>query len=424
MLLPYGSDAPLYHLPIVTGAMILLNVLAFFGVWTLEGQISEEDFELVINQLILQYGTWKPWQWITSNFMHAGFMHLLGNMFCLWGFGIVVEGKIGWWRFLLVYFGIGITQSGLEQTLMLFAGEGGSLGASAIIYGLLAMCVVWAPENEMNCFLLVGFRPMLIDVSLYTLGTGAVLIELFTGFMAGMTWGSQALHLMGGALGFSVGMLMLKKGWVDCEGWDLFSVWTGTQNKAREEETEAAKRIVSAAQQKALDQLLGAENKQAAAQESTSIADDLFQTAMPVGQSIDRDEALAKMRTAIGACDPQTAYGFFGQLAEDPFATDLPEADLLKIISLFQKQKLWSASVPAMADYLQYFHTKESPIRVLLAKILVQVEKRPGQGLAVLEKLNEAQFKDDDRRTLAGLRTRAEQMLAQHPNAVEMIEDW
>ena len=76
----------------------------------LEGQMNEEDFAFLVNQLMLQYGTFKPWQWITSNFMHAGFMHLLGNMFCLWGFGLVVEGKIGWWRFLLVYLGIGITQ--------------------------------------------------------------------------------------------------------------------------------------------------------------------------------------------------------------------------------------------------------------------------------------------------------------------------
>ncbi len=148
MLLPYGSDAPLYHIPIATGVMILANVLAFIGVLALQEQMSEEQFKLVVNQLILQYGTWKPWQWVTSNFMHAGFLHLFGNMFSLWGFGIVVEGKIGWWRFLLVYFGIGITQSGMEQTIMVFASEGGSLGASAIIYGLLAICVVWAPRTK------------------------------------------------------------------------------------------------------------------------------------------------------------------------------------------------------------------------------------------------------------------------------------
>jgi len=60
MLLPFGSDAPLYHLPIATVSMILLNVLAYFGVGALEGQMSEEDYAFLVNQLILQYGTFKP----------------------------------------------------------------------------------------------------------------------------------------------------------------------------------------------------------------------------------------------------------------------------------------------------------------------------------------------------------------------------
>ena len=424
MLLPYGSDAPLYHLPIVTGVMILLNTLAFFGIWTLEGQLSEEQFEFVVTQLILQYGTWKPWQWLTSNFMHAGLGHLLGNMFCLWGFGLVVEGKIGWWRFLLVYLGIGVAQSGLEQTLMLFAGQGGSLGASAIIYGLLAICVVWAPENDMNCFLLAGFRPVLVEISLLTLGTGAVALELFTGFMAGLSIGSQVLHLMGAGLGFGVGVVMLKKGWVDCEGWDLFNVWAGTQNKAREEETEAAKKIVSAAQQKAFDELLGLRDGSRAEAGPSLQAEDLFPTAEPLGSTIDREQTMARMRAAIQAQDPQAAWTLFDQLADDPFASDLPEADLVRIISLFQKQKRWSASVPAMAHYLQHFRGKQADIRMLLAKVLLQVEKRPGQALAVLDKLDEAPLRDEQRQAVASLRSRAAQLQAADPLRMEMIEDW
>ncbi len=49
-----------------------------------------------------------PVQWVTNNFLHGRIFHLVGNMIFLWGFGLVVEGKLGWWRFLLVYMGIGI----------------------------------------------------------------------------------------------------------------------------------------------------------------------------------------------------------------------------------------------------------------------------------------------------------------------------
>ena len=108
----------------------------------------------------------------------------------------------------------------------------------------MAMCMVWAPENEMNCFLLIGFRPTTMDIPLYSLGVFFVFIELLTGLFAGLTFGSQVLHLMGAGIGFGVAVVMLKKDWVDCEGWDLFNVWAGTQHKAREEQAEAAEKIV------------------------------------------------------------------------------------------------------------------------------------------------------------------------------------
>ncbi len=422
MLLPYGSDAPLYHLPIVTGAMILLNVLAYLGLGALEAQMNEEDFAFLANQLILQYGTFKPWQWITSNFMHAGFMHLLGNVFCLWGFGLVVEGKIGWWRFLLVYLGIGVTQCAVEQTLMLFADEGGSLGASAIIYGLMAMCMVWAPENEMNCFLLIGFRPTTMDIPLYSLGVFFVFIELLTGLIAGLTFGSQVLHLMGAGIGFGVGVVMLKKDWVDCEGWDLFNVWAGTQHKAREEQAEAAEKIVREAQSRHLASLMGKPRPTSASEAAPLSADDLFQTAAPLTAPVDRSLALASLRQAIARNDPQTAFACFEQMADDPFATDLPEAELLKIIALFHQQKLWSASIPALVRYLQNFQASEPQVRLWLARILIQAENRPAQALSVLAKLNATLLKPEDRQLVAKLRTRAQQLQAEHTQ--EIVQDW
>jgi membrane associated rhomboid family serine protease len=98
MLLPWNTDAPIYHFPWATIGLIVVNTLVYFG--TLESETAE--------QWMLAYGQGlQPVQWITSNFMHAGLMHLAGNMIFLWGFGLVIEGKLGWWRFLIVYLGIG-----------------------------------------------------------------------------------------------------------------------------------------------------------------------------------------------------------------------------------------------------------------------------------------------------------------------------
>jgi membrane associated rhomboid family serine protease len=106
MLIPLNTDAPIYHFPFACIAMIIVNLVTFLATgW---GQMENVD----------QWGSWAlaygdglhPVQWITSNFIHMGLAHLIGNMIFLWGFGLVVEGKLGWWRFLLAYLCIGFAQ--------------------------------------------------------------------------------------------------------------------------------------------------------------------------------------------------------------------------------------------------------------------------------------------------------------------------
>ncbi len=110
MILPYSTDAPIYHFPWMTIALIVVNCLTF----ALTGMGYNNDGWL------LQYGNGlHPLEWVAYNFLHFGIGHLLGNMFFLWAFGIVVEGKLGWWKFLGVYMAIGIVGGFLIQLTML-----------------------------------------------------------------------------------------------------------------------------------------------------------------------------------------------------------------------------------------------------------------------------------------------------------------
>ena len=142
---PYSTDAPLYHLPIGNGVLILANVVCFMvhghptsGAWILE-------FGGILN----------PLEWVSSMFAHAGIGHLLGNMYFLAVFGLIVEGKLGFKRFLLLYLSTGLIDSALTQLIMLPSGSTGALGASSAIMGLMAICLVWAPKNELSVFLFV-----------------------------------------------------------------------------------------------------------------------------------------------------------------------------------------------------------------------------------------------------------------------------
>ena len=110
MLLPYSTDAPIYYFPWMTIVLIVVNCITF--AITRMG-LQDEGW-------LLQYGNGlHPVEWLAYNFLHFGPIHLIGNMFFLWAFGIVVEGKLGWWKFLAVYLGIGILGGLLIQLVML-----------------------------------------------------------------------------------------------------------------------------------------------------------------------------------------------------------------------------------------------------------------------------------------------------------------
>src|SRR5262245_11868944 len=147
---PYSTDAPVYYWPLATVGLIVANIVVF--ALMAGGMITDPDAWM----LSFADGLHAE-QWLTSMFSHAGIEHLLGNMLFLWVFGLVVEGKLGWLKFLTCYLGIGLTQAMLEQIVMLgYTGEvQGSLGASSAIFGLMAMAAVWAPKNEVTFFYLI-----------------------------------------------------------------------------------------------------------------------------------------------------------------------------------------------------------------------------------------------------------------------------
>ena len=211
MIVPLTTDAPLYHKPWGTAGLILVNLLALL--------LTPGD---AYDDWILAYGDGlHPLQWISSNFLHAGWLHLIGNMLFLWVFGLVVEGKLGWWRFLPLYLGIGVASCLIEQTVMLGVDHGGSLGASGVIFGLIAIALVWAPENRISVFFLGNMKTY--DWPIWGFAALDIACEFISAALDSFKISTPMLHLIGAGCGLGAGVLLLKRGWVDCEGWDWFS---------------------------------------------------------------------------------------------------------------------------------------------------------------------------------------------------------
>ena len=108
----------------------------------------------------------RLWTLLTSMFMHADIMHLLGNMVYLWIFGDNVEDALGHIKYLLFYLFGGLI-AGLTHIISLFitlpsfglAGlEIPTVGASGAIFGVLAAFAVLFPFRWLVT--LFGFIPV------------------------------------------------------------------------------------------------------------------------------------------------------------------------------------------------------------------------------------------------------------------------
>jgi membrane associated rhomboid family serine protease len=376
---PYGTDAPIYHWPFTTVGLIVVNVIVFGISLAAPDQVA--PFALAFGDGL------QPVQWITNIFLHADFFHIFGNMVFLWSFGLIIEGKLGWYKTLAVYLGIGAAESAISQIIML-GGHGGALGASGAISGFMAMSLVWAPENQLEC-VLVGFYWRAwtneFEVKVIVLVGMFLLFQLFEALLAQLSMSSAVLHMLGAAIGFFVAIVMLKLELVDCENWDVFSVWSGRNTMSDQERAEADERKPDRVKQRAAEQ-----------------------------QQL-RTAALQQTRELIQSGQALFALRAHQRMARELPDWELPEPDLLALIQGLHTQQLWADSIAPMAEYLARYTGKAPAVRLKLAQILVVQEKRPAQALKVMARIDRGALDARQLEFYGKLHTKAQQLHAQDP---------
>jgi membrane associated rhomboid family serine protease len=152
-MFPIRDTQPSYSKPVVTVFLIVVNILVFLF------EFSLDDWDRTA--FILKYGLvpdhFAVAHIFTSMFLHAGWLHVLGNMWFLWIFGDNVEDILGHGKFLLFYLLCG-TAAGLAQVLMDPASRVPMVGASGAIAGVLGAYMVKFPRSRIvTLFVLVIF---------------------------------------------------------------------------------------------------------------------------------------------------------------------------------------------------------------------------------------------------------------------------
>ena len=147
-MLPIGDDDSARRtFPLVTYVLIALNVLFFF-VELSGGDAFVREWAFVPSRFLADPAGDSP-SLLTSLFMHAGWLHLGGNMLYLWIFGDNVEDRFGHVKFAIFYLlcGLGAT---FAQLAFSVGSNVPNLGASGAIAGVLGAYILLFPQGRVR----------------------------------------------------------------------------------------------------------------------------------------------------------------------------------------------------------------------------------------------------------------------------------
>lgn len=216
MFFPYRVDVAMARVPWMNWLLIAVTVVvsvALFGPldqWS--GAGSPPDG--VLRYFVLYPGYFHAAQLVGNLFTHAGWWHLLGNMWFLWVFGNAINAKVGQLQYLALYLGIGV----LESLVWLAIGpKMPAIGASGAIMGIVGAFLIMYPQNDVSCVFTLGWfiRPFQFS--------SGWLIALYAAFDV---WGlvgadrspvAYLAHVTGFAAGAGLMALLLFKGVLEAD---------------------------------------------------------------------------------------------------------------------------------------------------------------------------------------------------------------
>jgi membrane associated rhomboid family serine protease len=206
-MLPIGDDNSARRtVPLVTYALIVLNVLFFF-VELNGGDAFIMKWAFVPSRFLANPVGDFP-TLFTAMFMHAGWVHLGGNMLYLWIFGDNVEDRFGHIQFAIFYLLCGVAAT-FAQLAFSMDSNVPNLGASGAVAGVLGAYILMFPQQkvrvligrvvtQMSAIIVIGFWIVLQFFS----GIGSIANTADTGGVAYMA------HIGGFIAGFVLTFLL------------------------------------------------------------------------------------------------------------------------------------------------------------------------------------------------------------------------
>jgi membrane associated rhomboid family serine protease len=216
-MFPIGDENEGGRTPLVTWALIALNVLAFFLELSRGSEGALQSFVTAWGVVPREYSTGRDlaphiplpfWSTlVTSMFLHGGWAHLGGNMLYLWIFGDNLERVMGHVRYALFYLVTGVA-AGLAHIAFNSSSVVPSVGASGAISGVLGGYLLLFPRNRVRVLTRGGVMhvPAFVTLGLW------IVLQLVSGFgsIARTDETSGGVAYMAHIGGFVAGLVLVK----------------------------------------------------------------------------------------------------------------------------------------------------------------------------------------------------------------------
>jgi membrane associated rhomboid family serine protease len=215
---------PAYKEPLLTLTiwLLLLNAACFAVKWMISIS-NPNSINFVQHYLALSLEGLKQgfvWQFLTYQFLHVGFWHLLFNCLAIFFFGRSVETIVGGPRFLALYFSSGIIGGVVQMLFALGSPQhfGGSVvGASAGASGLVAAFAVLSWQERFT--LLIYFIPVnMTGRTLFWASVALAVVGILSGMITPGSHIANAAHLGGILTGFLYVRHIIQGRW---SGWEF-----------------------------------------------------------------------------------------------------------------------------------------------------------------------------------------------------------
>lgn len=205
-MIPLRDSTPSHNFSLITVCLIIINLLIFSFETTLDPKTLDAfiyTFGMVPGDYSNYHGSWSGYlPFLSSIFLHGGWMHVIGNMWILWLFGDNVEDKMGRAKYLFFYLLCGVIAGFAHYAYEPFS-QVPVVGASGAVAGVMGAYFLMFKKATVLTYIPPVF---LLNIPAWVYLGFWVLSQLYYGTFQGFNQSQIAFWAHVG--GFAAGMIL------------------------------------------------------------------------------------------------------------------------------------------------------------------------------------------------------------------------